>query len=136
MHLPDAQVHIALEALWRSGGTVYPGLATTVPDDHCSPGSVTEVVADAYDRVALATTAAGFAAAVDRAIETIVTTTWPTPDLVEDWGVVLSIPLYDTATKGTGVPVGAVHLTEDGVYVQAGGSAPSAPPGLIRFEAP
>lgn len=133
MHLPDAQVHIALEALWRSGGTVYPGLSTTVPDDRVSPGSVTEVVAPSYERVALPTDATGFAAAAARAIETIVTTTWPDP--VEDWGVVLSIPLYTTATKGTGVPVGAVRLA-DAVFVEAGGSAPSAPPGLIRFEAP
>jgi hypothetical protein len=133
MHLPDAQVHVALEALWRAGGTVYAGLATTVPDDHVSPGSVTEVVAASYDRVALATDATGFAAAADRAIETIVDTTWAAP--AEDWGVLLSVPLYDTATKGTGTPVGAVRLST-GVEVLAGGSAPVAPAGLIRFEAP
>jgi hypothetical protein len=133
MHLPDAQAHAALEALWRSGGTVYAGMAITVPDDHCTPASVTEVVAASYQRVALATTAAGFAAAVDRAIQTIVSTTWPTP--AEDWGTVLSIPLYSTATKATGVPVGAVRLST-GVNILAGGSAPVAPAGLIRFVAP
>lgn len=133
MHLPDAQVHVALEALWRSGGTVYPGLATTVPDDHVSPGSVTEVVAASYERVALPTDATGFAAAAARAIETIVDSTWPDP--LEDWGVVLSIPLYDTATKGTGVPVGAIRLAT-GVTIVAGGTAPVAAAGVIRFEAP
>jgi len=134
VHLPDAQVHIALEALWRSGGTCYAGLSITVPDEHVTAGSVTEVVAASYQRVALATTAAGFAAAAARAIETVVDTTWAAPGAY-DWGVLLAIVLWSTATKGTGVPVGAVRLAEGGVYVEAGGSAPDAPAGLIRFEA-
>ena len=133
MHLPDAQAHAALEAVWRSGGTVYAGMALTVPDDHCTPASVTEVVAASYQRVALATTSAGFAAAVDRAIQTIVAQTFPAP--AEDWGVVLSIPLYSTATKATGVLVGAVRLST-GTNILAGGAAPVAPAGLIRFVAP
>ncbi len=133
MHLPDAQAHLALEALWRSGGTVYAGLSTTLPDDHVSPGSVTEVVAGSYQRVALPTTSAGFAAAAARAIETVVETTWPSP--THDWGVLLAIVLFSTATKGNGVPVGAVRLAS-GVNVTAGGSTPVAPAGLIRFEAP
>jgi len=37
MRLPDAQAHTALEALWRSGGTVYVGLSTTTPDDYVTP---------------------------------------------------------------------------------------------------
>ena len=133
MHLPDVQAHAALEALWRSGGVVYPGLSTTVPDDHCTPGSVTEVAAASYQRAALSTDATSFAAAVDRAIQTIVDTTWPAP--AEDWGVALAIPLFDTATKGTGTAVGAVELST-GVNILAGGSAPKAFAGTIRFQAP
>jgi len=132
MHLPDAQVHTALEALWRSGGTVYPGMSTTVPDDTVSPASVTEVVGASYQRTALLKTSAGFAAAAGRAIETIVASSWPAP--LEDQGTVLSIVLFSTATKGTGVPVAAIRLAT-GVTLLAGGSAPVAPAGLIRFEA-
>lgn len=134
MHLPDAQVHIAMEALWRSGGTCYPGLSTTVPDDTVSPASVTEVVAPSYQRVALPTDPTGFGPAAARAIETIVDSVWPEPG-VDDWGVPLAVVLFDTPVKGTGVPVGAVRLST-GVTVLAGGSAPVAAAGLIRFEAP
>lgn len=134
MYLPDAQVHIALEAVWRSGGTVGAGLSLTVPDDHVTPASVTEVVAASYQRVPLATDATGFGVAVARAIETIIETVWAAPGAY-DWGVPLAIVLFDTATKGTGVTVGAVRLNT-GVNVIAGGSALRAPAGLIRFEAP
>lgn len=136
MHLPDAEVHVALEDLYRSGrfaGTFGAGLSVTVPDDRCTAGSVTEVVAASYQRVPLASGATGFAAAVERAIETIVASIWPAP--LEDWGVVLSIVLFDTLTKATGVPVGAVRLST-GTNVIASGSAPVAPAGLIRFIAP
>lgn len=132
MHLPDAEVHVALEALYRSGrfaGAFGAGLSVTVPDDHCTAGSVTEVVAASYERVSLASDATGFAAAVDRAIETVVASTWPDP--AEDWGVVLSIVLWDTTVKATGVPVGAVAIT--GINILAGGGAPSVPAGVIRF---
>jgi len=132
MHLPDAQVHQALEALWRSGGTTYVGLSTTVPGDTVSPGSVTEVVAGSYERVALAKSSGGFGAATSRAIQTIVATTWPAP--VEDWGTALAVVLWSTATKGTGVPVAAIRLST-GVTILAGGSPVVAPAGLIRFEA-
>lgn len=122
-----------LEFLWRSAGTVYPGLSTTIPDDHVSAGSVTEVVAGSYQRVALATTSAGFAAAASRAIETIVDTVWAAP--AEDWGVALAVVLFSTATKGTGVPRGAVRLAT-GYHITADGSAPRAVAGTIRFTAP
>ena len=133
MHLPDAQAHAALEALWRSGGTVGVGLSLTVPDDVVSPSSVTEVVAASYDRVSLATTAAGFAAAVSRAIQTIVASTFAAP--TEDWGTVLSVVLWSTTTKATGVPVGAIRLST-GVNILAGGAAPVIPAGVIRFVSP
>jgi len=133
MHLPDVHAHAALEALWRSGGTVGVGLSLTVPDDVVSPASVTEVVAASYDRVSLATTAAGFAAAVDRAIQTIVSSSFAAP--AEDWGTVLAVVLWSTTTKATGVPVGAVRLST-GVNILAGGSAPVIPVGVIRFVAP
>lgn len=133
MHLPDTQAHVALEALWRSGGTVYAGLSLTVPDDRCTPASVTEVVAASYQRVSLATTSSGFGAAADRAIETIVAQTFPAP--AEDWGVALSIVLWDTTTKATGTPVGAVRLST-GVNILAGGAAPVIPAGVIRFVSP
>jgi hypothetical protein len=133
MHLPDAQAHIALESLWRSGGTVGVGLSLTVPDDVVSPGSVSEVVAASYDRVSLATTLAGFADAVDRAIQTIVAQTFPAP--AEDWGVVLAIVLWSTTTKATGTPVGAVRLST-GVNILADGAAPVVPAGVIRFVSP
>lgn len=134
MHLPDAQAHIALEAVWRSGGTVGVGLSTTVSDDHVSPGSVTEVVAASYERVVLATTSAGFGPAALRDIATIVASVWPNAP-AEDWGVVLEIVLWSTTTKATGVPVGAVRLNT-GVLIVAGGSTPVAPVGLIHFSAP
>jgi len=133
MRLPDAQAHTALEALWRSGGTVYVGLSTTTPDDYVTPGSVTEVVAASYQRVALVTTAAGFAAAASRAIQTIVATMFAAP--AEDWGTCLAIVLFSTTTKATGVPVGAIRLST-GVNILAGGAAPVIPAGVIRFVAP
>jgi len=136
MHLPDAEVHAALEYLYRSGrfsGVFGVGLSLTVPDDACTPGSVTEVVATSYNRVALASTSSGWAAAATRAIETIVSTTFPAP--TDDWGTVLSIPLYDTTVKATGNLLGAIRLST-GVNVLAGGSAVFIPAGVIRYSAP
>jgi len=136
MHLPDSEVHAALEYLYRSGrfsGVFGVGLSLTVPDDACTPGSITEVVATSYQRVSLASTSAGWAAAAVRAIATIVSTTFPAP--TDDWGTVLSIPLYDTTTKATGNLLGAIRFST-GVNVLAGGSAPVIPIGLIRFTAP
>lgn len=135
MHLPDSEVHAALEHLYRSGrfsGELGAGLATTIPDDHCSPGSVTEVVGVSYERVSLASDSSGWAAAAGRAIQTIVACTWPAP--LEDQGVLLSIVLFTTLTKATGVPIAAVRLST-GILVLAGGSAVVAPAGVIRIEA-
>ena len=128
LHLPDAQVHRSLEALWRSGGTAYAGLSSTVPSKYLDSG-VTEFDMASYERVALPTDATGFAAAVARAIETIVTSTWPAP--LEDWPEPVAIVLFDTATKGTGNILGAVLITA--VPILAGSPAPVAPPGVIRF---
>jgi len=128
LHLPDAQVHRTLELLWRSGGTGYAGFSSTVPSKYLDSG-ITEFDMASYERVALPLDATGFAAAVARAIETIVTTTWPAP--LEDWPEPVAIILYDTPTKGTGNILGAVLIVA--VPVLAGSPPISAAPGVIRF---
>lgn len=137
MHQPDSEAKVFLEALYRAGrfgGHFYAGFLSAVPGDHCEPASVVEFTAPSYQRVALASTSAGFAAAVDRAIETIVATTFAAP--AEDWGIPRAIGLFDTATKGTGTLVAVRLLSADAAPILAGGSAPVAPAGLIRFFAP
>jgi len=129
LHLPDAQVHRTLELLWRSGGTVYAGFSSTVPSKYLDSG-ITEFDMASYERVALPTDATGFAAAAARAIETIVRTTWPAP--TEDWPEPVAIVIYDTTTKGTGTPLGAVLIVA--VPVLAGSLPASAGPGVIRFQ--
>ena len=57
MHLPDDQVHAALTALYRSGGTAEVGLSTTVPGDK-SDTNVTEPAGGGYARKAVTWTAA------------------------------------------------------------------------------
>jgi hypothetical protein len=98
-----------------------------------SSGSVTEVVAASYERVTLATDATGFAAAVDRAIETIVASTFPDP--IEDWGVCLSLVFYDTDVKATGDIIDALAFAGDGISILAGGTALVVEAGAIRFTA-
>jgi hypothetical protein len=134
MHLPDSETHIALEALYRAGrfsGSFGVGLSTSTPDDVCSAGSITEVIAASYERVSLASTSAGWAAAATRAIETIVDSVFPDP--LEDWGTVLAIVIWSTTVKATGNPIGGLLLSSDGLTILDGGTALTVSAGAIRF---
>jgi hypothetical protein len=130
MHLPDAQVHTALSALFRSGGTGYVGLSTTTPTDD-STGNITEPTGGGYARVALPLSASGFGAPSGRAIETVVASTFPAP--TGDWGTVLAWVMFTTQT---GLTVIASGRLATGKSITAGSSRPVLPAGTIRIQAP
>ena len=128
MHLPDDQVHAALSALFRSGGTAQVGLSTTIPGDE-SDTNVTEPSGGGYARAPLALDATAWEAPAGRGIETSVAVTFPAP--TGAWGTVVAWVLYSSggAVKAAGKLATAKTIT-------AGGSKPVLPAGAIRIEAP
>ena len=127
MHLPDDQVHVALTALDRSGGTGEVGLSTTVPGDE-SDTNITEPAGGGYARATLALDATAWEAPAGRGIETSVAVTFPAP--TGDWGTVVAWVLY---SGGSVIAAGQLATAKT---ITAGGSAPVLPAGAIRIEAP
>lgn len=128
MHLPDAQVHAALAALFRAGGTGKVGLSTTIPGDESDTG-ITEPAAGGYARVSIALDGTAWTTPAGRAIETSVDVAFPAP--TGDWGTVVAWVVYDA----TGAVLAAGRLAT-AKTITAGGSQPVLPAGAIRIEAP
>lgn len=127
MHLPDAQVHAALTALYRSGGTGYVGLSTTVPGDE-GDTNITEPVGGGYARVPLALDGTAWEAPAGRGIETSAAVTFPAPSGA--WGTVVAWVLF---SGGNVIAAGKLATAKT---ITAGGSKPVLPAGSIRIEAP